>query len=160
MNDPKWITVLAMLVIGSFAIDRIVSAVLFPFFRDPPTVPKTTPEETQKELDRKYNLETKYKLWYFILAAALAVIVLASWGKIRVLAGLGYPPNPNPFLDAILTGIVLVGGADRLADLSPGMPRPRPNPSRSRFKSPVSSTSSTTRPVRPEGNGSTLGSTP
>jgi hypothetical protein len=128
MNDPKWITVLAMLVIGSFAIDRIVSAVLFPFFRDPPKVPKSTPEENQKELDRKYNLETKYKLYYFILAAALAIIVLASWGKIRVLAGLGYPPDPNPFLDAILTGIVLVGGADRLADLKPAGAAPAPEP--------------------------------
>jgi hypothetical protein len=113
MTDPKWITVVAMILIGSFAIDRIVTALLFLLsfagLPDPATAAKAARPEVEK----------KYKLWYFTVAGILAIIVLAYYGNIRVLAGLGYPPNPNPLLDAFLTGIVLVGGADRLAGMKP-----------------------------------------
>jgi hypothetical protein len=125
MTDPKWITVVAMILIGSFAIDRIVTALLFLLsfagFPDPSTASK----------DARPDVEKKYKLWYFFIAGVFAMVVLGYFGKIRVLAGLGYPPDPNPILDAFLTGIVLVGGADRIASLKPAgssIPEEPPEP--------------------------------
>jgi len=40
----------------------------------------------------------------------LGISCSLSGAKMRVLEALGYPPNPNPALDFLLTGIVLVGG--------------------------------------------------
>ena len=36
-------------------------------------------------------------------------------GKIRVLAALGFPIDP--YLDVLVTGLVLVGGSDRVAEM-------------------------------------------
>ena len=126
--DPKWITVVAMMVIGSFAIDRIVSALLFPFFREPPAPPKQTDDEILRERQTKYEREWNYKRLYFIMSGVLAIILLVCWDKMRVLEGLGYPPEPNKILDFLLTGIVLVGGADRLSGVKPGEASPAAEP--------------------------------
>src|SRR5258708_7567056 len=128
MNDPKWITVIAMIVIGSFAIDRIVSVILYPFFREPPTPLNSTDEEIKRERQAKYERDWNYKRLYFIMSGILTIVLLISWDKMRLLEGLGYPPNPNPFLDFLLTGIVLVGGADRLGGLKSGEGSPAAEP--------------------------------
>src|SRR5258708_26730710 len=97
MNDPKWITVIAMVVIGSFAIDRIVSAILYPFFREPPAPLNPTDDEIKRERQAKYERDWNYKRLYFIMSGILAIVLLVSWGKMKVLDALGYPPIPNPF---------------------------------------------------------------
>jgi len=113
------VTLMAMIFLASFAIDRVVTALLFLFsfndrFPDP-----------DREVDpiAKAKAAKKYKLWYYGLAGIFAILAVADFGKVRILAAIGYPPDPNPMLDAILTAITLVGGADRLAALKlPGAP--------------------------------------
>src|SRR6266849_81197 len=102
MKHLDGVTVVAVILIASFAIDRVVSALLFLL-----SLSKSFPEPASK----------KYQVWYFCIAGILAIFVIAYWGNVRILAAVGYPPDPNPVLDALLTGIVLVGGAERLATM-------------------------------------------
>ncbi len=102
MKQLDGVSAVALILIASFAIDRIVTALLFllSFVR---LVPEAAADER------------KYKLIYFGLAGLLGTVVLAHYGQVRVLTALGI--RIEPLIDTILTGIVLVGGADRIAEL-------------------------------------------
>jgi hypothetical protein len=60
----------------------------------------------------------------------LAIPLIAGIGKIRILAALRFPTNQ--YLDILVTGLVLVGGSDRVADMlklgSPGEGKSEPKP--------------------------------
>jgi TctA family transporter len=101
MKQLDGISAIALILVGSFAIDRIVTALLFllSFVRLAP--------------DRAAD-ERKYKLMYYCLAGVLGIVVLAYYGQVRVLTALGI--QIEPLIDTLLTGIVLVGGADRIAE--------------------------------------------
>ncbi len=115
---------IAVILIASFALDRIVSGILFLLsyrkqwrvrFPDPASMP---PGEAQTEAARKY------KLLYGAFAAFLAVVVIAGYLKIRLLQLMGLivvDPAVNfsitKLCDALLTGLLLVGGAERLSEL-------------------------------------------
>ena len=119
MEKLDGVTAVAVVLIASFAIDRIVAGCLFALslskawdrrFPDPSSLPD--------ESDRR-RAEKKYKVVYFILAATLGVVVLAWLGNIRILSAMlhstGSTQPVNPILDTIVTGLLLTGGADRLA---------------------------------------------
>jgi TctA family transporter len=101
MKQLDGISAIALILVVSFAIDRIVTALLFllSFVRLAP--------------DRAAD-ERKYKLMYYCLAGVLGIVVLAYYGQVRVLTALGI--QIEPLIDTLLTGIVLVGGADRIAE--------------------------------------------
>jgi hypothetical protein len=110
------ITAIAALLIASFAIDRIVAGILFLLsfsdgwnkrFPDPVLV---------KEEDLRYKAEKKLKLLRTILAAIIALPVLAFYGEVRILAAVGFE-TVNPILDQVLTGFILIGGADRIGEV-------------------------------------------
>lgn len=115
--------VIAILVIASFAIDRIVAALLFllsflqpwaQLFPDPAFISDTASAA---------KAERKRKLIYFTLACVLCAAVLLTLPGFRVLSSLGYATNRT--LDTLLTGMIVVGGSDRMADLLgkiPGAP--------------------------------------
>jgi TctA family transporter len=116
------LTAVALVLIASFAIDRIVTAVLFlasfaGILREP------GPGDA--------HAEKMHKLIYFVLAGVLGVVVLAYFGNVRILRAMGLP-DPNPVIDAIVTGLLLMGGAERLSGLiQPGAtekPDPKPIP--------------------------------
>ena len=101
---------IALILICAFAIDRIVRGLLFglsywkrwaalvPDPRDPATpVPR-----------RKHH-----QLAYFCFATFLGVIALGWYGGVRILSALGFTAV-NPILDTLITGLILVGGADRM----------------------------------------------
>lgn len=125
------ITVIAIVLMASFAIDRIVTGALFLLsfsgqwarrFPDPDAV--IDPAERVRARNRQ-------KLLYFCFAAVLAVPVLAGYGRVRILAALGFPTNA--LFDVILTGLILVGGSDRVADIlklpgARGAEKPEPKP--------------------------------
>jgi len=101
------VTALALVLIASFAIDRIVTAVLFlatltPIMREP------APGDA--------HAQKMQKLVYFILAGFLGVVVLAYFGNLRILQAMGLQ-GINPTVDLIVTGLLLMGGAERLSGI-------------------------------------------
>jgi len=128
--DPT--KVIALILIASFGLDRIVTGILFLLsyrkswrasFRDPASMP---PGPKQVEAARKY------KLLYGTMAAFLGVVVIAGYLKIRLLELMGLiTPDPvtaaaattaAPFptkqiFDALITGLLLTGGAERVAEI-------------------------------------------
>lgn len=111
MRPLDGVSALALIMIASFAIDRIVSAVLFllsfiPGFPDPGAA--VGPQQLA-------YAQKLYRLCYFSLAGVLGVLVMAAWAQVRVLSALGVPADR--VTDIVITGIVLMGGADRIASV-------------------------------------------
>jgi hypothetical protein len=125
------ISALAQVVVASFVIDRIVSGILFfaafvRIIRDP---------EMIEEGPRRVSALKAYKFVYFVLAALLVIAVLYAFPTIRILDEMGIQPA-NPMLDLLVTGLLFVGGAERLSqfiqppggDKSAGKQEPPPPP--------------------------------
>jgi hypothetical protein len=102
------VSALALVLIASFAIDRITRGFLFllSFSR------RWAARFPDAESHAPEGLKKRSRLLYLALAAVLSTIVLAWYGKIRIFAAMGFTAI-DPLLDALLTGLVLVGGADR-----------------------------------------------
>jgi len=122
MTKIDGVSAIAVVLIASFAVDRIVTAILFLLsyssawkrrFPDPSGVP---------EGEARDRAGKNLRLAYFCFAAALAIPLIAWVGKVRILAALGFPTSP--YLDTLVTGLILVGGSDRVAEMlkvgSPG----------------------------------------
>ena len=106
------VTAIALVLIASFAIDRIVTAALFlasfvGIIADP---------ANREPGPAGARAEKVYKLIYFTLAGILGVVVLAYFGNVRVLRALGLN-DANPLVDAAITGLLLMGGAERISGL-------------------------------------------
>ncbi|SRR5713101_2058239 len=114
MSNIGGMSVLVLILVLSFAIDRLVKAVLFllsfSILQDPRTI---------EDPGGRIKAEKRQTLLYFALAGFLGLIVVAFYGDVRVLKALGYEAKKG--LDAIVTGIVLMGGSEfigKLIDLS------------------------------------------
>lgn len=105
--DP--VTLLAAIAIAAFAIDRTVTALLFLL-----SYAWKSADPALVSADRRVQAERSYKLAYFVLACAFALVVY-FYGKLSVFSVLGFPHNP--VLDAFITMLVLVGGSDRISAL-------------------------------------------
>ncbi len=104
-----------MILIASFAIDRIVVGVLF-LFGFLPGWKRAFPEPASfTDPGERAAAERKRKLIYFTFAGVLAGLFLAGYGHDRILKAAGF--SINPILDTILTGLILIGGADRMTEL-------------------------------------------
>ena len=112
------ISAIAIILIASFAIDRIVTGSLFllcfvkywtKYFPDPATL----------QPDARLAAERKQKLAYFGLSGILGIALLSGYGKLRIFSVSGFPDVPA-WLDTVVTGLILVGGADRMAALLSG----------------------------------------
>ena len=110
------ITAIAAILIASFAIDRLVTGTLFVLsfskafnrlFPDP-ALAQDAPTHSAAEKKRT--------LLYFILAGLVALGIVVGYGNVSILAAVGFS-TINPKLDRILTGLVLIGGAERIADI-------------------------------------------
>jgi len=127
MGKIDGVSAIALILLASFAIDRVVTATLFlaSYFGILPN-PALAGGGRQQ-----VSAENNYKLAYFIMAGLLA-IVAALVGNIRILNAMGVP-QANDVIDILLTGIVLVGGADRIASVLketgvPGSEQPQSKP--------------------------------
>jgi len=103
------VSAMALVLIASFAIDRIARGLLFALAfwprwlaRFPDAEDAATPADGKR----------RSHLAYLVIAAVLSTVVLAGYGGIRIFAALGFS-DINPILDALITGLILVGGADR-----------------------------------------------
>jgi hypothetical protein len=109
------VTAIAMILIASFAIDRIAVGLLF-LFSFMPKWKRTFPEPSSfAEPGERASAERKRKLIYFVFAGVLAGAFLAGYGQDRILKAAGF--SINPLLDAVVTGLILMGGADRMTEL-------------------------------------------
>ena len=121
------VTAIALILIASFAIDRIVTAAMFLLSFALPSLDPTGIENATA----RAKAEKQSKLVYVVVAGVLAIFVVAHYGGVRILSALGIATEP--LLDTVLTGIVLVGGSDRIAAVlklpgATGAERPAPPP--------------------------------
>ena len=103
------ISIIALVLIGSFAIDRIVRGLMFVLSywkRWASLVPD--PNDPATPIPRRKH----HQLAYFCFAACLGVIALGWYGGVRILSALGFF-GVDPILDTLISGLILVGGADR-----------------------------------------------
>ncbi len=100
----------ALIALAAFAIDRIVSAVLFVLI----SAHLLSDPELQSGAARIKAGRTG-KVVYFVVSLVLVVAVLNSFSSVRILAAMGLRGDA-PILDKILTGIVLLGGTERLGE--------------------------------------------
>ncbi len=109
------VSAVALIVLAAFAVDRIVSAMLFLLLYI-----HILPDPGAKSGPDQIAAERTYKLVYFIASLILVAVVLQMFSSIRILAAMGLRAD-SPLLDELLTGIVLLGGTERLgAWMQPG----------------------------------------
>ena len=110
-----------VILIASFAIDRMVTGLFFllsfhPDLRavlDPDSLPDPAAKEDATRLCR---------LIYAVCAGYLSIVIVAGMMGIRLskITGLELDPNAgsvmSTMLDVVVTGLLLIGGADRLAE--------------------------------------------
>lgn len=125
------LTAIAVILIAAFAIDRIATGILFGLSYLGPWV-RTFPDPLSvADGNERRMAEKKQKLAYFVLAGIFAIVVLAGFGNLRIFTQLGF--KMNAFLDVIVTGLIMVGGSDRIAAIlklsgGPGADQPTSRP--------------------------------
>ena len=107
------ISAIALLLIASFATDRVVTALLFLLAFAKPWR-HYFPDPAAQDGEERAASERKQKLVYFVFAGIFAVALLAGYGKLRIFAASGFSDVPW-WLDVLATGLILMGGADRVA---------------------------------------------
>lgn len=100
----------ALLALVAFAIDRVVSALLFFLI-----YVRVLSDPQRGKGEARIAAEKTYKLVYFVVALILVFVVLKMYTSIRILAAMG-STTEAPLLDEFLTGVVLLGGSDRLGE--------------------------------------------
>ena len=109
------VSAIAIILIASFAIDRVTRGALF-LLSFVPAVSGRLPDPGLLEGPARVLAERNQKLAYFVLAGPLGVVVMCGYGKLRIFSAAGFTQIPV-WLDTLATGLVLVGGADRVAAL-------------------------------------------
>jgi hypothetical protein len=110
------VTIVAMVVIASFAIDRLATGLLFllSFFQ---AWNRRFPDESLvADAAARSAAAKKLKLIYFAFAVPIAIVLVLAYPKLRVLSALGIPAT-REWVDGFFTLLVLVGGSDRVAEL-------------------------------------------
>lgn len=115
---------IALVILFSFAIERIVTGLLFCLAWFGWFDPAGEKGEEPEDRDKRHRLRTASAI-YFALAAAGAGGILWAFQLTGILTILGLKAE-NHWLDSVLTVLVLACGADRLADTmkTHGMGRP------------------------------------
>ena len=110
------VSAVAVVLILSFAINRIATGLLFLLSFVKPWARFLPEPDLQPAGERRVKAEKKRKLVYYTLAVVLSMGVFAGYGTVRILSVSGFP-SINPILDIILTGLILVAASERIADL-------------------------------------------
>ena len=113
-HDLGGISVIAFIFVLSFAIDRIVNGLLFALsysqhWRRICPDPVRVPEGTARVL-----AERSQKIAFFVFAGAFSGLVLWMVGS-GILHQVGFAEGP---LDLFMTGLILIGGAERVSEVS------------------------------------------
>ena len=108
------VSALALILIASFGIDRIVTGFLFLLSFVKPWTRLFPDPALLDEGPEHVAAVKKQKLLYFTLAGVLGGVVLAYFGEVRIFRALGFTET-NTLLDAVMTGLIMMAGADRVA---------------------------------------------
>jgi hypothetical protein len=108
---------IAVILIASFAIDRILGGLFFLLSYSEDLRPLIgEPEDAQRQPDSR-AMRTK-RLIYALIGGYLGTVVIAGLMNVRLfeLVQIAMPEKPNALLDTLLTGLILAAGADRLTE--------------------------------------------
>ena len=114
MTSIGGVSTLVLILILSFAIDRVVKAILFLLSFVGPWATRFPDPLLLEDPTERARAEKQQKLTYYILAGFLGLIVVAIYGNVRVFQALGYQAA-NVVLDSIATGIILMAGSDLIS---------------------------------------------
>ena len=112
---------IGIILIASFAIDRIVTGLFYLLSYNSELRALLDPDSVENPA-LKAGATRLYRLIYAVCAGYLGIIVVAGVMGIRLskIAGLELDPQAGPatsdLLDILITGLLLTGGADRLAE--------------------------------------------
>jgi hypothetical protein len=114
VHDLGGISVIAFVLLLSFAIDRVVNGLLFALsyskhWRRICPDPIRVPEGTERAL-----AERAQKVAFFCFAAVFSGVVLWMVGR-GILHQVGFAEGP---LDLFMTGLILIGGAERVSQFT------------------------------------------
>lgn len=104
------ISIAALIALMAFAIDRLVSALLFLL-----SYVHLLPDPDTSAGAQQIKANRTMKFVYFSLSLVFVAILLQTFPSIRILTAMGLRADV-PLLDKILTGIVLLGGTERLSE--------------------------------------------
>jgi hypothetical protein len=110
-------SVIAFVVLLSFAIDRAVTGILFALSWSPRWRAICPDPAEFTEPSQKAAAARAQKTAYFILAGTFSLFVFFMEGT-GILAQLGLSGRP---FDSLLTAIILIGGAERVSEFSKAM---------------------------------------
>jgi hypothetical protein len=111
---PSGSTVVAMVLVGAFAIDRIVTILLF-LLELFPGWRRGHPDPQTLQGGQRIDAERAAKVRYFALAIPIGFLILVSYPEALLLKALGISTGIG--VDRLFTLLVLVGGADRITEL-------------------------------------------
>ena len=110
-----------IILIASFAIDRIVTGIFYILSYSRELRPILDPDSIP-DPESRADAAKLYRLIYSVCAGYLGIVVVAGEMGIRLSKISGIPadvaggPVMGNVLDVVVTGLLLVGGADRLAE--------------------------------------------
>src|SRR5258708_79778 len=110
------VTLLAVLLIAAFAIERIAAGILFLL-----TLFHVLPDpELTENAEKRATERRKLTLCHFLVSAAMVIFVLFYLGEYRFLDALGLGGGASSshlplWLDRVLLGVVLVGGSEQMS---------------------------------------------
>jgi hypothetical protein len=111
MNQLDGVSTIVLVTIAAFAIERVTKGALFLL-----TYTRTVPDpELIEGTTARAKAIKRWKLLYFVVAGVLSFAVLAGFGRIRLLMALGV--QGNDVLDLLVTGVILLGGSDRISSV-------------------------------------------
>jgi len=114
LHEFGGVSVVAFVLLLSFAIDRLVSGVLFFLSMSASWRRWCPPPETVSDPVERMAAERTQKAVYFVFAGVFSAIVLVLVGS-GILHEVGFKEGS---LDMFLTGLILMGGAERVSVFS------------------------------------------
>jgi hypothetical protein len=109
------VSVVAMLVLAAFALERVTTGVFFLLSFYGPWKERFPEPASVADAGARSDAERRSRLSYFGLAGSMALLMVLLSPEIRVLHAMDM--TAPALLDIGLTWLVLVAGSDRIGDL-------------------------------------------
>jgi hypothetical protein len=110
---------IGVILIASFAIDRIVTGLFFLLSYSNELQPLVA-EDSSGGRPRDDRAAKTRRLIYALTGGYLGTVIIAGILNVRLFAmtkfAVSPDQTPSPLLDTLMTGLILAGGADRLAE--------------------------------------------